>query len=292
MADPKLQDEPTRGIALLAITRYDTMNARSQGSMLAHSVNDNDPKGAKMAGESAKKVSKTATSKRRVSTKKAQPASSSKVAPKGEPKALVKRASSKMQAAQRRAHDLLALIRRRLTSIAEEFYDVGDALRDLSRPLMFGALGYATFEELLTREKLMGRSAAYELIRISEHFTREQALVLGQEKAHAIIQYAAATKQDDSAQELVKGGKIEGKPIELLAARDLETLARKRRKVANKPVGDKTEEQSRADKIAKGLQAWLRRQGARDATVVAVRDRNLWWIDCRMAVEQAGKLIE
>ncbi len=44
---------------------------------------------------------------------------------------------------------------------------------------------------------------------------------------------------------------IEGKLIERLAARDLETLARKRRKVTNKPAVDKTEEQSRADKIAK-----------------------------------------
>ncbi len=81
----------------------------------------------------------------------------------------------------------------------------------------------------------------------------------------------------------------EGKPIERLTSR------RSRANVARsltRPAVDNTEEQSRADKIAKALQAWLRRQGARDATVVAVRDRNLWWIDCRMAVEQAGKLIE
>ncbi len=191
-----------------------------------------------------------------------------------------------MEANRRRATELLALVRRRLDYVAEAFYDIGAALIELSKAPVYGALGYSTFDDLLDKEKLMGRSAAYELLRIAENLTRQDALRLGKEKAHAIIQYVAATKQVDNAHELVVGGQIEGKSIEALAAADLERMARRRRKPAKTNVSPiEAAKQKSANAAAGTLQAWLRRRGAKEAVANADCRDGVWWIEVRVKAE-------
>src|SRR5690349_6943036 len=55
------------------------------------------------------------------------------------------------------------------------------------------SLGYATFDELLTARKVMGRTQAYKRINLVERVPRDEALALGEEKAYALLAYTAAT---------------------------------------------------------------------------------------------------
>ena len=54
---------------------------------------------------------------------------------------LGKRAVEASSAAARRVEDLVDLVRRRLSHIAEDFYDMGVALRELASPKLYTAVG-------------------------------------------------------------------------------------------------------------------------------------------------------
>jgi len=123
--------------------------------------------------------------------------------------------------------DALALIRRRMAAITEAFFDIGAALRTLAQARIYTAMGYRSFEDLLTKEQLMSRAHAADLIRISERYTRETAIKLGQAKALALVQYVDATPAEDVAETLARADTaIGGKAVSKASATDVARAAR------------------------------------------------------------------
>src|SRR5262245_8609333 len=92
---------------------------------------------SRMMAASRKRATKT-------SPTKAPKASKAKGA-----KALVVEVAAVAPAAVRRAEELLDLIARRKARIAEDFYEIGKALRELSKKKLYAVLGHRSFGEML-----------------------------------------------------------------------------------------------------------------------------------------------
>jgi hypothetical protein len=122
-----------------------------------------------------------------------------------------------------RAEELLALIARRKERMLEDFYDVGQALRELLDQKLYAALGHPSFEAMLEAHDVMGARQARKLVALVSAIPRAQALALGQEKAYALVAYTAATPEPDVAAELAKkDAKIGSKPISQASVRELQ----------------------------------------------------------------------
>src|SRR5262245_5423900 len=127
---------------------------------------------------------------------------------------LVARGKAKLERLERRANALLALIERRKQRITEDFYDIGEALRELLRKELYRPLGHASFDALLVARKVMSPAQAYKLVALVDRIPRDEALALGQEKAYALVSYTAATPEADVPAELVRAdAHIRRKPL-------------------------------------------------------------------------------
>lgn len=119
------------------------------------------------------------------------------------PVALAKRASAAAAAKStrllREAREQLALIARRKREITEAFYDVGVALTFLKTKDVIRVLGRRSFAEVCEKDAGLSASSSERLVRIVGAMTREQALAMGQSKATAMVNLAAATREDDTA---------------------------------------------------------------------------------------------
>lgn len=124
-------------------------------------------------------------------------------AAKGSPIVAKARAARRDAAVEARA--LVADITEKKRQISDAFYDIGVALEKLATPRLYAALGYASFEALAKHELELSRTVAYRLMAIPAQLTRKRALALGQTKALALIELAAATPESDTAEELAKG---------------------------------------------------------------------------------------
>lgn len=201
---------------------------------------------------------------------------------------LTKLAKQTATAASQHATDLVALIVRRMQRITEDFYDIGEALRELQDKKLFRALGYKTLDELLRANKLMSRSKAFELIHIVKTVPRKQALSLGPEKAYAMARLTAATPALDTVEELAKEGVIvrgRRRPIAEVTAEQIEERARKMKGRAK--VDD---EEREANRDAREVQAALRKRGAKSAEVEAVRVRGRWSLRITLSVADRSLL--
>ncbi len=203
--------------------------------------------------------------------------------------ALVATARTAGTAAQQRAEELLEEIGRRKQRIAEEFYDIGEALRDLQKKKLHAALGYASFAALLEARQVMSLSQAHKLIRIVTTLPRAKALAVGSEKASILSGYAEATPEPDTPEWLLDEGKLpDGKPIAEASTRELAEAAKKARsKSAKKPVSP---EETAARSGAKVVQAALRKRGAKLATAEVVRRSGKWWLRVEIPAESAELL--
>jgi hypothetical protein len=142
------------------------------------------------------------------------------------PAALVKRAKAEVVAKRGRllgrAKGLLDLIARRKAEISEAFYDIGEALAELSHPEMIAALGRKTFAEVCKRDCGLSASLAEGLIRVVTTMTRDEALSAGgQTKAIALAELARATPQADRPAALGKKRAFalpDGKKVDLAKA--------------------------------------------------------------------------
>ncbi len=203
--------------------------------------------------------------------------------PRAVPAALAKRAgdTAKKKRAQDQAEaaELVGIIHRRRDRLAEDFYDIGAALAKLREARLYGALGYTRFAELVEREVGISDTQAYKLIAITEHLTRERAVELGQEKAAALVQLAAATPERDTATtlgstEIVVAGKRRKVDPATLSVSELREAAKLERKARASKANDGRSEASRAaDAIAHRCQAALRKAGFAHAVVKAVTVR-------------------
>lgn len=188
-------------------------------------------------------------------------------------------------AAAIRARELIDLIARRMERITEDFFDMGEALRELEEKRLFVALGFKSLGELLKAHGLMSRSKAFELIHIVKTVPRRQALSLGSEKAYAIARLTAATKQLDTVEEIAKEGVVvrgRKRKVADLSAEEIEKLARKERGKHQKVAPEAREARS----AARELQAGLRKKGARTAKVEAEQRHGAWLLVITLPVDQ------
>ncbi|MGZ3421453.1 MAG: hypothetical protein ACXWUG_12325 [Polyangiales bacterium] len=191
-------------------------------------------------------------------------------------------------AAAKRAEALLSLIARRKSAIADAFYDIGEALREILKKKLYAPLGHASFDKLLAARKVIPASAAYQLIEVVESLPREKALAVGSEKAYALARFSAATANPDPPATLIDEGvplgpKGRRKPIDEVTIAELEKATKKARTHAKKPTKRDAELRdvearihARAVAIAKRLKTKL--------TTEAHKRGDEWWVVVQLPV--------
>ncbi len=199
-------------------------------------------------------------------------------------------ANKKSTAGASRAESLIALILRRKQRITEDFFEIGEALRELVRRKLYLPLGFDSFEALLDRRGLMGRTQAHKLIAVVDAYTRDQALALGLEKSFAVLTYAAATPAHEMPQLLVATG-IEGRELAALSAKDIVRRAKKVRERAgrSRPV---SAEEKHARTVASSWQAALRKSGLRDAVALVRHVEGHVLLEARVPLEQFEHVVD
>lgn len=186
-----------------------------------------------------------------------------------------KAAAAKADRDKRRAEALVALVERRKARITEDFYDIGEALREILRKELFKALGFDSFNSLLESRRLMSAAQAFKLIKLVDGLPREEALRLGQEKAYAVVAYAAATPEPDMPAELVRlDAKVGGKVLSKASKRDLQQAAREaRQRAPKKPLSASARNKRKADRaIETAARSILRGAGIARVEVKLVGD--------------------
>jgi len=165
-----------------------------------------------------------------------------------------------LAARRKKLTSLSALIRRRLATVVESFYDIGVALTEIAKTKLYGADGHASLEAYLDAEKLLSPSQARKLIDIVKNIPREQALAVGQERAYALIALSRATPEPDSAVELIAQGEVDGQPAAKAPVRAIKDAAKAQREKAPKTPAAKAKAKADAA-IEKGVRAMLRAAG-------------------------------
>ncbi|MFO0593422.1 MAG: hypothetical protein U0441_38125 [Polyangiaceae bacterium] len=201
-------------------------------------------------------------------------------------------AAHKLSAADKaKAESLLAEIARRKDRIAEDFYELGLALRELFKKELFRALGYKSFDAMLTSRDVVSPTTARRLIQLVSSMSRDEAIAYGQEKALALLDYAKATPEIDTPKTLMETGKLpDGKPVHKASVRDLKAAAKHVRTSTGKARVDPASKE--ASSHAKALQTWLHSHGARGSNVTAVRSKGTYVLRVEMSLAASGKLRE
>ncbi|MBK8259526.1 MAG: hypothetical protein IPK82_43570 [Polyangiaceae bacterium] len=198
------------------------------------------------------------------------PASKS-AAPKSAANALAREVNTTSQANRKRAEALLNEIGRRMQRIAEDFYDIGQALLELQKKKLYLSLGYKSFAEMLAARRVMSPAQANKLIKIVSTLPRDRALSVGSEKAALLAAYAEATPEPDTAEWLLDQGKLpSGKSLAQASTREIAEASKKVRAVGAKKKA-KSPEEAAALAGARKAQAALRKRGARGATAEAIK---------------------
>ena len=152
---------------------------------------------------------------------------------------------------RKRLKALEGLIRRRLATVVESFYDIGEALTEILRRKLYAVGGHASLEAYLTATKLIGIAQVMKLIAIVREVPREVALAAGPERSYALI----------------ASGTVAGQPAAKAPVRAI-TAAKAER--AKRPKTAAAKERDKADAaLVKGVRALLRASGL-GAGVVSV----------------------
>ncbi len=192
-------------------------------------------------------------------------------------KALLRAAKAAASAGARRAESLLALVARRKARIVEDFFDIGEALRELRDHKLFQTIGYSSFRAMLDARGVMSHTQAVKLIASAKNYEREQALSLGLEKAYALVRCTAATPAPDSPKFLSEtGAKIGKKPAGAATVRDIAKAAgaERRRREAKRP----DPEAKAAAETERAVRARLVKRAVREAAVAVARKKTGWRI--------------
>ena len=238
------------------------------------------------ATTAAKKGTKSAPAKGAVAAKTS--ASITKVSSTTGP--LTASAQGVSNAARARAEALLSEIARRKGRIAEDFYEIGEALRELSRKKLYAALGHATFAEMLSARNVMSTTQARKLIALVSSVPREKALAAGSEKAALLVDYAKATAEPDTAEWLLDHGRLpDGKKVSDASTREIAEAAKTARAEQGR-TRKKTAPEIQGEKAARAAQALLRKRGAQGAKARAVRRSGETWLHIELREKDAKAL--
>ena len=192
--------------------------------------------------------------------------------PKAGRSKLITATKAAAQAAHRtRLGALEKLIRRRITTIVESFYDIGLALDEIQRKKLYAAEGFASIDAFVVGTKLLSPAQAAKLIAIVRNVPREQALSVGQEAAYAFVALARATPEPDSATELIAHGMLDGRPAATAPVRALKAKAKALRAAAPKSAAQQARAKLDAA-IARGVKALVKGVGVTPKGVSVVRD--------------------
>jgi hypothetical protein len=192
-------------------------------------------------------------------------------------------------AARCEAEELLELIQRRKERIAEDFYDVGIALRRLSRKRMYAAIGYRTFRQLLIARRVMSKTSATKLITIVDAMSRERAVSLGAERAFAVARLIARAEEGTTVDEiLARRVSIDGNDAVVgeLSVRQISRIAAG----AVPPKVLKPKERD-ARNAARRVQWALRKAGVDGATARAFRRNGTWHLNVDLSVQVVETLL-
>ena len=108
-------------------------------------------------------------------------------------------------AREARARALLANILQLMMRAPVDAWDLGHALSTFHRDKAYLPLGYRSFDACLAGEGLLSRTQAYKLIRVAEHFSKEELAILSNiDKAQARAADPDATPARDSAAGLLR----------------------------------------------------------------------------------------
>ncbi len=169
--------------------------------------------------------------------------------------------------------ELVGVVRRRVDEGGEGFYDAGEALREMLEKRLYRAAGHRSFEALLVAESLLSYRQANKLVAIVRNLPRRAALSLGQERASALVTYAAAHTPPASAAALLdEGATLDGTPLDRASVRALQTATRALRKHRARSPIESARDAADAT-LVKTVRAALRRLGASTATVTLTRGR-------------------
>lgn len=205
-------------------------------------------------------------------------------------KAKTKLARKKRQLDKRRLRDLLALVRRRLEDIVEAFYDIGDALEEVTRKELYHADGVGSFAEWLKKESLMSDVQARKFITIAQGMSRENALSAGPERAYELVRLAAEDPDIKSADALTQpDATIDGKLVKDLSVDDIAAIRRARREKAGEQPPENPI-RSQHNEAARLLQTRLRNEGANGALVRAIHRGEHWVIEIELHANDAIRL--
>lgn len=183
------------------------------------------------------------------------------------------------------AEALLRDIGARRARIADDFYEIGVALERLSRPRLYRALGFATFDDLLKRRRVMSRMQATKLIAVAQAYPKKVALRLGVEKGYALVRHVAATPAPDVALALARSNaSIAGKRVHRMTVNELRDATKQ--VLGGPPASDA--ETKAARRSARQLQRTLRSRGAKSAKVRAQREGAKWTLQIVVALDEAG----
>ncbi|MBW2460222.1 MAG: hypothetical protein JRH11_01165 [Deltaproteobacteria bacterium] len=187
---------------------------------------------------------------------------------------------------KKQAERLIVEISKRQARISEDFYRIGVALKELSRPALYESAGHKNFRDLLKKRGLMSPATAYKLIAVVDHYPKAKAQRIGFAKAYALTRFVAATPAEDRASALVDENPIIGRtPLDRISVRRLNEATDRVRRAAAKPTNDP--EAKAARRAGRELQRKLRAAGARSAKVKAVRLEGKWHLRTDMEVEDA-----
>ena len=194
-------------------------------------------------------------------------------------------AATKISAADRtKAEALLAEIARRKERIAEDFYDIGLAVLQISKKKLYLALGHKSFDDMLKARDVLSPTTARGLMQLVSTMSRDEALAYGQEKALALISYAKATPELDTPKTLMEGGALpDGKPFVKASVRDIKQAATKVRAAEgkSKPL---SAEAKQAQAEVKAVAKWLRERGAAKPKVSEARAKDGYVIRVELPV--------
>ncbi len=194
--------------------------------------------------------------------------------------------------ARPRGEQLVRDVVRLRTDIAANFYRMGLALRDLSRPDVYRALGHESFADLLDARDLAGRMTAFKLISIVESLPQPLAQRLGVEKSYDAIRYARlAHPRRDVAEVLATDPaiRVSGRarvPLFAISSRALHAavLALRDGNRTNDDAG------ARAKRAARSLAQRLDHVGIDADRVRSTRRGAAWRIRIELSPEEAEEL--
>jgi len=222
----------------------------------------------------------------------AKPAPAAKVSVAVKPRATVQVPLAVKPQIVRPADEAEALIRdiaQRRARIANDFFEIGVALNQLSSRALYKALGYANFDDMLKQRRVMSRAQAFKLMTVSQAFDKKQALSLGVEKSYALVRYVAATPTHDLARTLAAtNAPIAGKRLRDISAKELRDATQRLDQGAL--ASDQDLKAARA--TARKLQKQLRKDGANTAKVRAHRQGAGLHLRIDLDVNDAGVLLE